>query len=84
MNGTRLGLYHLMEKYDLTKGRKGSVSTHQSIACGAISGAFGAFVASPFYLVIQFQGIKRFKKSYLTVSTLSRAVKDATAEPIKF
>lgn len=52
MNGTRLGLYHLMEKYGLTKGKKEAVSAHQSLLCGAVSGAFGSFTASPFYLVI--------------------------------
>ncbi|XP_059352120.1 solute carrier family 25 member 35-like isoform X1 [Daphnia carinata] len=50
MNGTRLGLYHFFENQGWTHSH-GSVSPFYSIAAGAISGAFGAFTASPFYLI---------------------------------
>ncbi len=50
MNGTRLGLYHFMENQGWTHSH-GSVSSVFSIAAGAVSGALGAFTASPFYLV---------------------------------
>ncbi|XP_046453376.1 solute carrier family 25 member 35-like [Daphnia pulex] len=50
MNGTRLGLYHFMENRGWTHSH-GSVSSVFSIAAGAVSGALGAFTASPFYLI---------------------------------
>lgn len=51
MNGTRLGLFHFMENQGWTRNSNGSVSSFYSITAGAVSGAFGAFTASPFYLV---------------------------------
>jgi solute carrier family 25 protein 34/35 len=59
MNGTRLGLFHCIENQGWTKSH-GSVSSVFSVAAGAVSGALGAFTASPFYLVktAQFNKIK--------------------------
>ena len=50
MNGTRLGLYHYLEKAGVTRQANGSISPSASIVAGAVSGTCGAFVASPFPL----------------------------------
>jgi len=51
LNGPRLGAYQVLENVGFTKDRKdGKIIFYRSVFAGAISGAFGAFVASPFYL----------------------------------
>jgi len=51
MNGTRLGIFHFIESNGLIHNSEGMLSPIKSIAGGAISGASGAFIASPFYLI---------------------------------
>ena len=79
MNGTRLGLYHSMENLGWTHNRNGSVSSFFSIAAGAISGAFGAFAASPFYLVIIASSLTNFS----IIDKVLFLDKDTTSKPIE-
>jgi len=52
MNGTRLGIFHFIESNNWIHNTEGMISPIKSIFGGAISGASGAFIASPFYLVM--------------------------------
>lgn len=51
MNGTRLGIFHFIESNSWIQNSGGTISPIKSIIAGAVSGASGAFCASPFYLV---------------------------------
>ena len=51
MNGTRLGTYSIMDSFELTRSADGSLCFPKTVACGAMSGAIGSFIASPLYLV---------------------------------
>jgi len=51
LNGPRLGAYQILENAGFTRNKKdGGIRFYRSVFAGAVSGAFGAFVASPFYL----------------------------------
>ncbi|XP_060569586.1 solute carrier family 25 member 35-like [Ruditapes philippinarum] len=50
-NGTRLGSYQIIINTGFTKDSEGNVKWGRYLLAGAVSGGFGAAVASPFYLV---------------------------------
>jgi len=54
MNGTRLGLYDYLNKRGFTKDRKGNLNFFKSGLVASFSGAIGAAVGSPFFLVANF------------------------------
>ncbi|XP_033642675.1 solute carrier family 25 member 35-like [Asterias rubens] len=51
MNGCRLGSYQCFFDLGLTKNSKGEVSVLRSVPAGALAGATGALVSSPFYMI---------------------------------
>jgi len=53
MNGTRLGLYQLGANNGLTKNKDGTVAPVGSMMTASLSGALGATIGSPFFLVIK-------------------------------
>jgi len=51
LNGPRLGAYQILDNVGFTRDpRDGGVLFYRSVFAGALAGAFGAFVGSPFYL----------------------------------
>jgi len=51
MNGPRLGVYQILDNAGVSRNSDGEVVFLRRVAMGAFSGALGAFVGSPFYLV---------------------------------
>jgi len=51
MNGFRLGLFQIIENSGATSKADGTASFPKKILAGALTGAIGAFAASPFYMV---------------------------------
>ncbi|CAG7717785.1 unnamed protein product [Allacma fusca] len=51
MNGTRLGLYDMIDRTQFTRSKDGHVSPLRSIAVAAFAGSVGGLVGSPFFLV---------------------------------
>lgn len=51
LNGPRLGAYQILDNAGFTRDKRdGSILFYRSVFAGAVAGAFGAFVGSPFYL----------------------------------
>jgi len=51
LNGTRLGLYQMLEERKYVHDRYGKVSFGKSMLAGSAAGAIGGFIGSPAYLV---------------------------------
>ena len=51
MNGSRLGSYQVFNNLGLTKDKEGKQVFLKCLVAGAISGAIGAFLGSPAYMV---------------------------------
>ncbi|XP_077296957.1 solute carrier family 25 member 35-like [Arctopsyche grandis] len=51
VNGTRLGIYQTADNRGLIRNEKGATSVSKSIFYGALAGAAGALVGSPFLLI---------------------------------
>lgn len=51
MNGPRLGAYQILDNVGFTRTKDGHVVFYRSVLAGALAGAIGAFIGSPFYLV---------------------------------
>ncbi|KAJ6216213.1 hypothetical protein RDWZM_007370 [Blomia tropicalis] len=51
MNGCRFGAYQVFDNHGFTRNKNGDVIFYKSIICGVTSGACGAYLGSPIYLV---------------------------------
>ena len=51
MNGARFGSYQIFQNLGWTKNSKGEMSYPKTVLFGAISGALGAAIGSPIYMV---------------------------------
>ena len=51
MNGCRLGSYQMLTNFGLTKDSEGKPVLLKCLVAGAVSGAIGAFLGSPAYMV---------------------------------
>ena len=52
MNGTRLGIYDLVEKSGFTRDKAGKINPFLSALVAASAGVLGGAMGSPFFLVI--------------------------------
>ena len=51
MNGCRLGSYQVFTNFKLTENSEGKIEFWRCLVAGAVSGAIGAFLGSPAYMV---------------------------------
>lgn len=54
LNGTRLGVYQWAEGRGYTRNKDGTLSAPKIMLISSLSGSVGAFLGSPFYMVIGF------------------------------
>lgn len=51
LNGSRLGSYQMLKDYGYMNDKDGNLVFYKSTLLGGLCGSFGAYIASPFYLV---------------------------------
>ncbi|KAK9889833.1 hypothetical protein WA026_007200 [Henosepilachna vigintioctopunctata] len=51
LNGSRLGSYQILQQNGYMNDKDGNIVFYKSVLIGGLCGAFGAYIASPFYLV---------------------------------